>query len=74
MATAEFDFAYNCPLHEFLHLLDKHQLKPKSWVTNGPGGGNPAVILEGSAQELEKLLIYFHGADDPSWIWEQISQ
>lgn len=50
-----FDIAYDCPISDFLEILDKYQLKIKSWTTIGPAGGNPKITIYGSIENIEKL-------------------
>lgn len=50
-----FDIAYDCPISDFLKVLDQYQLKLESWITNGPGGGNPEITVSGSPDNISKL-------------------
>jgi len=49
----EVDFAYSSTLAEFMEYLEKYD-SPKivEYVAEGPGGGNPCVILEFPTREL----------------------
>ena len=50
-----FDIAYDCPIFDFLKVLDQYQLKLESWITHGPGGGNPEITVSGSPDNISKL-------------------
>lgn len=50
-----FDIAYDCPIFEFLKILDQYQLKLESWITDGPGGGNPEITVSGSPNNISEL-------------------
>jgi hypothetical protein len=54
--TYTFDCAYDCPLGEFLKVLNEFELKLVSFIPEGPGGGNPEITVTGS----EKLIKQFH--------------
>ena len=53
--TYTFDIAYDCPISDFLGLLDLYELKLESWITIGPGGGNPEITVSGSPESIEKI-------------------
>jgi len=53
--TYTFDIAYDCPISDFLALLDLYELKLESWITIGPGGGNPEITVSGSPESIEKI-------------------
>jgi hypothetical protein len=53
--TYTFDIAYDCPISDFLELLDQFELKLESWITIGPGGGNPEITVSGSLESIEKI-------------------
>jgi hypothetical protein len=53
--TYTFDIAYDCPISDFLELLDQFELKLESWITIGPGGGNPEITVSGSPESIEKI-------------------
>jgi hypothetical protein len=53
--TYTFDIAYDCPISDFLELLDEYKLKLESWITIGPGGGNPEITVSGSPESIEKI-------------------
>jgi hypothetical protein len=53
--TYTFDIAYDCPISDFLELLDQYELKLESWITIGPGGGNPEITVSGSPESIEKI-------------------
>jgi hypothetical protein len=54
MLTAEytFDCAWDCPLGDFLELIEKHKLTLKSFIANGPGGGNPEITVTGDLNNI----------------------
>lgn len=53
--TYTFDIAYDCSIHGFLKLLDQYSLKLESWITDGPGGGNPQITVSGSEKNISDL-------------------
>ena len=53
--TYTFDIAYDCPLSDFLELLDKHELKLESYLAIGPGGGNPEITVSSTPSQIQKL-------------------
>lgn len=53
--THTFDIAYDCPIYDFLKLLDDYNLKLESYITDGPGGGNPEITVSGSPENIQKL-------------------
>jgi hypothetical protein len=54
-----FDIAYDCPLHEFLQLLDRFELKLESWITEGPGGGNPEITVSGTSTNIKAFQNFY---------------
>ena len=54
MLNAEytFDCAWDCQLGDFLELIEKHQLTLKSFIANGPGGGNPEITVSGDLNNI----------------------
>lgn len=55
MTTHTFDISYECQIQEFLELLDNYGLKLESWITHGPGGGNPEITVSGTEIQIQKL-------------------
>lgn len=53
--TYTFDIAYDCPIYDFLKLLDDYNLKLESYITDGPGGGNPEITVTGTQENIENL-------------------
>lgn len=53
--TYTFDIAYDCPIQEFLRFLADHDLMLESWITVGPGGGNPEITVSGSPESIEQI-------------------
>lgn len=53
--TYNFDIAYDCPIFDFLKLLEDYNLKLESYIADGPGGGNPNITVSGSPESIEKL-------------------
>jgi hypothetical protein len=53
--TYTFDIAYDCPIFDFLKLLDDYNLKLEHYIAEGPGGGNPEITVSGSPESIEKL-------------------
>jgi hypothetical protein len=50
-----FDLSYDCHIQDFLTLLDRHELKMESWITEGPGGGNPEITVSGTPENISNL-------------------
>jgi hypothetical protein len=53
--TYTFDIAWDCPIQDFLSTLDRFDLKLESWITFGPGGGNPEITVSGSEESIEQI-------------------
>jgi hypothetical protein len=53
--THSFDIDGDCPIQDFLSLLDRFDLKLESWITFGPGGGNPEITVSGTPENIGKL-------------------
>lgn len=53
--THTFDIAWDCPVHDFFKFLDEYNLKLESYITDGPGGGNPEITVSGSPESIEKI-------------------
>lgn len=53
--TYTFDIAYDCPIFDFLKLLDEHNLKLDFYIADGSGGGNPIITVSGSPESIEKI-------------------
>ena len=53
--TYTFDIAWDCPIQDFLSILDQFDLKLESWITFGPGGGNPEITVSGTPENIAKL-------------------
>jgi hypothetical protein len=53
--TYTFDIAYDCPIFDFLKLLEDYNLKLESFIASGPGGGNPEITVSGSPESIEKI-------------------
>lgn len=53
--TYTFDIAYDCPVYDFLKLLDDYSLKLESYIAFGPGGGNPEITVSGTQENIENL-------------------
>jgi hypothetical protein len=53
--THTFDIAWDCTIQDFLSLLDRLDLKLESWITFGPGGGNPEITVSGSEESIEQI-------------------
>ena len=62
----EVDFAYNVPRIEFLEHLEKYGTpRVIEYTANGPGGGNPCIILEFTDKvTCEKFLVDHHQEDE----------
>jgi hypothetical protein len=53
--TYTFDIAYDCPISDFLQLLENYNLKLESFIAIGPGGGNPEITVSGSEESIEQI-------------------
>lgn len=53
--TYTFDCAWDCPIQDFLKLLDDYNLKLESYIPIGPGGGNPEITVSGTPESIEKF-------------------
>lgn len=53
--TYTFDLSYECPLSDFLELLDTYDLKLESYVAIGPAGGNPEITVSATQENIDKL-------------------
>jgi hypothetical protein len=70
----EVDFAYSSTLAEFMEYLEKYD-SPKivEYVAEGPGGGNPCLILEFMSRDMcVKFLNAHYPGDDDKFIQSQI--
>lgn len=56
MAKINIDIAHDCPLGDFLEMLEKHSLKMVDFTAIGPGGGNPNITFEGSYVNCRNFL------------------
>ena len=61
MIKIEFDVAWDCPMGEFLERLEEYNGNIESFVANGPGGGNPALILVFPSTEMAQGFIDIDG-------------
>lgn len=50
--TYTFDIAYDCPVSDFLELLQTYNLKLESFIPIGPAGGNPEITVSGSESSI----------------------
>lgn len=53
--TYTFDIAHDCPLSDFLEILEQHNLKIESFTAFGPAGGNPEITVSGSDTDIENF-------------------
>jgi hypothetical protein len=53
--TYTFDIAHDCPLSDFLEMLEDHNLKLESFTAFGPAGGNPEITVSGSESDIKNL-------------------
>ena len=58
--TYNFDISWDCPVQDFLSILKQHNLKLESYITNGPGGGNPEITVSGSPENIEKFKQFYN--------------
>lgn len=60
----DFDVAHDCPISEVLASLDKFPgTKIESWTTEGPGGGNPNIVVTNPDRDALFALL----KDDPNY-------
>lgn len=66
----DMDFSYDVPLSNVLWFIEKHGGRIVSFVTEGPGGGNPLVRLEFETREAAAACAAEHFPDgkDPEFI------
>jgi 16S rRNA G527 N7-methylase RsmG len=57
MTRIEMDIAYDCPIGDILEWLEKYEAKIESFIAEGPGGGNPALILIFPTADKARALI-----------------
>jgi hypothetical protein len=70
----EVDFAHSSTLAEFLEYLEKYD-SPRviEYIAEGPGGGNPCLILEFMSREMcVKFLSAHYMGEDEKFIQSQI--
>lgn len=53
--THTFDIVWDCPIQDFLKMLDQYNLKIESYDTFGPAGGNPEITVSGSPEDIQML-------------------
>ena len=56
--TYTFDIAYDCPISDFLEILEQYNLKLESFIAIGPAGGNPEITVSGTPESIEKLQTF----------------
>ena len=56
-----FDMAWDCPVGEFLMILDKYGLMIKNYIANGPGGGNPCITVTGTIKQINNFTEWYDG-------------
>ena len=54
--TYTFDIAYDCPVGDFLELLETYNLELESFTAIGPAGGNPEITVSGSDESIQFFL------------------
>jgi hypothetical protein len=58
--TYNFDIAYDCPVQDFLSILEQHNLSIESFIPIGPGGGNPNITVTGTQTNIEKFKQFYN--------------
>lgn len=53
--TYTFDIAYDCPVYDFLEMLEDCNVKLESFIASGPAGGNPMITVSGSESSIEQI-------------------
>lgn len=76
--TVAADWAGDCPVQIFLATLEKHKGVLVSWTTEGPGGGNPEIVVGFDDREhaLEYATEHYADSgldDDKAWLSEQVT-
>lgn len=56
--SKSFDIAWDCPLGDFLKTLEDFNLTLKSFIAEGPGGGNPEITVSGTPNNIS--MFEFH--------------
>jgi hypothetical protein len=53
--TYSFDIAFDCPVQDFLLILQQHNLTIQSFEPIGPGGGNPNITVTGTQTDIKNF-------------------
>ena len=53
--TYSFDIAFDCPVQDFLLILQQHNLTIQSFEPIGPGGGNPNITVTGTQIDIKNF-------------------
>ena len=53
--TYSFDIAFDCPVQDFLLILQQHNLTIQSFEPIGPGGGNPNITVIGTQTDIKNF-------------------
>lgn len=58
--TYSFDIAFDCPVQDFLLILQQHNLTIQSFEPIGPGGGNPNITVTGTQTDIKNFQKNYH--------------
>lgn len=69
------DFAWNSPIQEVLKSIEARGGRIHSFEAEGPGGGNPNVVIDFDTQEQAyEFLAEHHAGEDEDWVRELIKE
>jgi hypothetical protein len=64
MVRLDVDFAYSDTIQQVLRFIRKHCGKIVDFNPDGPGGGNPNVLLSFDSQEQAMAFLREHSPDE----------
>ena len=64
MVRLNVDFAFSDTIQQVLRLIRNHRGKIVDFVPDGPGGGNPNVLLSFESQEQAMAFLREHSPDE----------
>ena len=67
------DVAYCCEIHDLLTDYDKFGATIEAWVTNGPGGGNPCILVSfPTVEKAQRYALYLWAYDGEDFAFSHI--
>lgn len=67
MIIVSVDFCYYTPLQEVLESISAHKGRILSFITQGPGGGNPELTLGFDTEEQAMDFLRDHSPEDDAF-------